>query len=120
MDTKLRGDLAEQVAIFHALQQGWGVLRPVGDRLSYDLVFDIDGILIKIQVKCAWLAGQSDNYVIDDRRTKTNRRTMVRGYYQPNDFDFALAYLEEINLFYVFPKEWQANNMDVWRWKRGG
>jgi hypothetical protein len=32
MDTKLRGDIAEQAAILHALKRGWGVLRPVGDR----------------------------------------------------------------------------------------
>lgn len=39
MDTKLRGDIAEQASILHALKQGWGVLRPIGDRLPYDLVF---------------------------------------------------------------------------------
>ncbi len=51
MDTKLKGDIAEQAAVFHALKRGWGVLKPVGDRLPYDLVFDVDGVLIKVQVK---------------------------------------------------------------------
>jgi hypothetical protein len=37
MDTKLKGDLAEQAAAFHAMKHGWGVLRPLGDRLPYDL-----------------------------------------------------------------------------------
>lgn len=41
MDTKLRGDIAEQAAVLYALKQGWGALRPVGDRLPYDLVFDV-------------------------------------------------------------------------------
>jgi len=50
MSTKLRGDIAEQAAVLHALKRGWGVLRPVGDRLPYDLVFDIAGALVKIQV----------------------------------------------------------------------
>lgn len=49
MDTKLRGDIAEQAATLFALKQGWGVLKPVGDRLPYDLVFDIAGKLSKIQ-----------------------------------------------------------------------
>ncbi|WP_273039882.1 group I intron-associated PD-(D/E)XK endonuclease [Iningainema tapete] len=31
MDTKLKGDIAEQAAVFHALKRGWGVLKPVGD-----------------------------------------------------------------------------------------
>jgi hypothetical protein len=103
VDTKLRGDIAEQAAVLYALKQGWGVLRPVGDRLPYDLVFDIAGRFIKIQVKSAWLDEPSGNYVVDNRRTKTNRRVMLRDVYQPTDFDFALVYLENLDLFYVFP-----------------
>jgi len=44
MDTKLKGDIAEQTAILQALKRGWGVLKPVGDRLPYDLVFDVSGL----------------------------------------------------------------------------
>jgi NADH dehydrogenase/NADH:ubiquinone oxidoreductase subunit G len=51
MDTKLKGDIAEQAVVLQALKRGWGVLRPVGDRLPYDLVFDIGSRLVKIQVK---------------------------------------------------------------------
>jgi hypothetical protein len=103
MDTKLRGDIAEQAAVFYALKQGWGVLKPMGDRLPYDLVFDVAGKLIKIQVKSAWFDEPSGNYVVDNRRTKTNRRIMLRAAYQLVDFDFALVYLENLDLFYVFP-----------------
>lgn len=103
MDTKLRGDIAEQAAVLYALKQGWGVLKPVGDRLPYDLVFDVAGVLIKIQVKSAWFDEPSGNYVVDNRRTKTNRRIMLRDVYQLSDFDFALVYLETLDLFYVFP-----------------
>jgi hypothetical protein len=75
----------------------------VGDRLPYDLVFDVAGTLIKIQVKLAWFDQPSGNYVLDNRRTKTNRRIMLRDFYQLTDFDFALVYLESLDLFYVFP-----------------
>lgn len=103
MDTKLRGDIAEQATILRALQQGWGVLKPVGDRLPYDLVFDVQTRLVKIQVKSAWYDSPSGNYVIDNRRTKTNRRRMVRDAYEISDFDFAIAYIEPLSLFYIFP-----------------
>ena len=103
MDTKLRGDLAEQAAVFQALKHGWGVLKPVGDRFPYDLVFDVDGVLVKIQVKYAWFDRKTENYVVDNRRTKTNRRIMIRERYGETDFDFALVYLENLDLFYVFP-----------------
>ncbi len=105
MDTKLKGDIAEQAAILHALKRGWGVLKPVGDRLPYDLAFDVQGNLIKIQVKNAWFDEPSGNYVVDNRRTKTNRRLMLRDVYSPSDFDFALVYIESLDLFYVFPVE---------------
>lgn len=103
VDTKLKGDIAEQAAVLHALKRGWGVLKPVGDRLPYDLVFDVAGTLIKVQVKFAWFNESSGNYVVDNRRTKTNRRIMLRAAYSQSDFDFALVYIEKLDLFYVFP-----------------
>jgi len=85
VDTKLTGDIAEQATILHALKNGWGVLRPVGDRLSYDVVFDVDGTLVKVQVEDAWFDKPSGNYVVDNRRTRTNRRAMVRQAYKASD-----------------------------------
>lgn len=103
MDTKLKGDIAEQETVLQGLKRGWGVLKPVGDRLPYDLVFDVEGVLVKIQVKSAWLDESSLNYVVDNRRTKTNRRDMIREAYQSSDFDFAVIYIAGKNIFYVFP-----------------
>jgi hypothetical protein len=103
MNTKHKGDIAEQAATLEALKRGWGVLHPVGDNRPYDLVFDVFGMLIKVQVKCAWFDEPSQNYVVDNRRTKTNRRVMTRDEYDESDFDFALVYLAESDLFYVFP-----------------
>jgi hypothetical protein len=105
MDTKLKGDIAEQAAILHALRRGWGVLKPVGDRLPYDLVLDVQGTLVKVQVKSAWYDEPSGNHVVDNRRTKTNRRVMVRDVYCSSDFDFCLVYIQEMDLFYIFPVE---------------
>src|SRR4030067_959868 len=98
MNTKHKGDIAEQAAILEALKRGWGVLHPVGDNRPYDLVFDVLGMLIKVQVKCAWFDEPSQNYVVDNRRTKTNRRVMIRDEYDESDFDFALVYLTDCNL----------------------
>ncbi|MFN8418058.1 MAG: group I intron-associated PD-(D/E)XK endonuclease [Anaerolineae bacterium] len=103
MTTKLKGDIAEQAAILHALKRGWGVLKPIGDRLPYDLVFDINGFFIKVQVKSAWHDESSANFVVDNRRTKTNRRKMIRDAYSVDDFDFALCYIQEFDLFYILP-----------------
>ena len=103
MDTKLIGDIAEQFAVLEALKRGWGVMTPIGDRLPYDLVFDIDGKLLKIQVKSAWWDSNKENYVVDNRRTKTNRRNIKRENYKQSDFDFALLYIPTLSIFYVMP-----------------
>ncbi len=103
MNTKEKGDVAEQAAVFHALKRGWGVSKPIGDRLPYDLLFDLRGVLVKIQVKSAWFDESRQNWVTDNRRTKTNRRIMLRDRYEISDFDFALVYLSDLDLFYIFP-----------------
>ncbi len=103
MDTKLKGDIAEQAVVLYALKQGWGVLKPIGDRLPYDLVFEIDGNFLKIQVKSAWFDVKRQNYVVDTRRTKTNRRQMLRDTYKLGDFDFAVIYIADLEIFYIIP-----------------
>ena len=105
MDTKLKGDIAEQAIVLYALKQGWGVLKPVGDRLPYDLALDILGSILTIQVKSAWFDTKRQNYVVDSRRTKTNRRVMIRENYKVEDFDFAVIFIEELNVFYIMPSD---------------
>ncbi len=105
MDTKLKGDIAEQAVILEALKKGWDVSVPIGDRLPYDLVLDVEGTLLKIQVKSAWFDSIKQNYVVDNRRTKTNRRKMVREEYDDSDFDFAILYIENLNVYYIMPSE---------------
>ncbi len=41
----------------------------------------------------------------DVRRTKTNRRVMQRELYSSQDFDFALVYIPDLQIFYMFPVE---------------
>ncbi|MBL7650403.1 MAG: endonuclease, partial [Candidatus Hydrogenedentes bacterium] len=64
MSTKLTGDIAEQAAVLQALKRGWEVLQPIGDRMPYDLVFEVDEVFIKVQVKSAWFDKQRGNYVV--------------------------------------------------------
>ena len=99
MDTKLKADIAESAVVTELLKRGFRVLKPIGDRLPYDLAIDNDGKLIKIQVKSAW--HYKGAYKVDARITKTNRRKMVRKYYHKNDFDFAIIYISDLDTFYI-------------------
>lgn len=101
MDTKLKSDIAESAVLTKLLEEGFNVLKPVGDRLPYDLAIDRGGKLLRIQVKSAW--GEDGIYNVDSRRTKTNRRRMLRSRYAKGDFDFAVLYIQEKSVFYVIP-----------------
>ena len=103
VDTKLKSDIAESAVITRLLQKGFKVLRPFGDRLPYDLAVDLEGKMFRIQVKSAW--GSNGIYNVDSRRTKTNRRKMLRSRYAKDDFDFAVLYIEGLDVFYVMPQD---------------
>jgi len=104
MDTKLKSDIAESAVVTELLKRGFKVMRPVGDRLSYDLGVDLGRKLIRIQVKSAWFNEKNKCYFVDTRRTKTNRRRMIRKRYTKDDFDFAVIYLADLGTFYVMPE----------------
>jgi hypothetical protein len=103
MDTKLKADIAESAVVTELLKKGFKVLKPVGDRLSYDLALDLEGKLLRIQVKSAWFNSRKKSYDVDVRRTKTNRRRMLRSRYTERDFDFAIFYIDSLHVFYVMP-----------------
>ncbi|MEM6699256.1 MAG: group I intron-associated PD-(D/E)XK endonuclease [Bacteroidota bacterium] len=84
---------------------GWEVAVPVGDRLPDDIIIDNRGKLVKVQVKSAWFDEKKQNYVVDNRRTKTNRRIMKRENYSTNDCDFAILYIADLEIFYIMPVE---------------
>jgi len=105
MDTKLKADIAESAVATELLVRGFKVLRPIGDRLAYDLAIDIDGRIKRIQVKHAWFDNAKKMYLVDSRRTKTNRRRMVRSRYVNCDFDFAIIYIGDKRVFYIMPVE---------------
>ena len=103
MDTKLKADIAESAVLTELLKRGFRVLRPVGDRLPYDLALDLGSRVCRIQVKAAWFDRSKGLHAVDARRTKTNRRVMLRARYENEDFDFAILYLEDSRVFYVMP-----------------
>ena len=104
-DTKLCSDIAEAAVTTELLRRGLRVLRPIGDRLPYDLAIDWGGRLIRIQVKSAWFEPAKQLYTVDVRRTKTNRREMRRARYDTGDFDVAIVYVPDRHSFYVMPVE---------------
>ena len=102
-DTKLCSDIAESAVVTELLKRGFRVLRPIGDRLPYDLAIDQGHRLLRLQVKSAWYDSAKGLYTVDARRTKTNRHHMRRARYTVKDFDFAILHIPRENVYYIMP-----------------
>ena len=102
-DTKLCSDIAESAVVTELLKRGFRVLRPIGDRLPYDLAIDQGHRLLRLQVKSAWYDSAKGLYTVDARRTKTNRHRMRRARYTVKDFDFAILHIPRENVYYIMP-----------------
>jgi hypothetical protein len=107
--TKQKGDIAEYRVITELLKRGYNVLKPVGDRLPYDLAVDIDGRLVRIQVKWAWYDDKTDRYSVDTRRSQTNRAVYKITKYEEKDFEFLIAWVFDKDVFYIFPTKFAAS-----------
>lgn len=105
MGTKLKADIAESAILTELLSRGLKVMRPMGDRLPYDLAIDQNRKLIRIQVKHAWYDKSKHMYLVDSRQTKTNRRRMIRKKYSDQEVDFVIIYLGDRRVSYIMPIE---------------
>lgn len=94
--SKHLGTIAEYAAIKQALERGFIVSIPAGDYAPYDLVFDNGSQLFRIQIKTA-SKNENGKYLINTRHGKNRRK------YDEGDFDFALCYVENLNIFYIMP-----------------
>ena len=101
--TKLVGDIAVQHVVLAALERGWCVATPVGDRMPYVLIVDVRGRLHRLQVKSAFHLTREGCWVASVRRSKTNRRAYRFEHYGSNDFDFAVIWHPADRDFFVIP-----------------
>src|SRR5947208_3131096 len=101
MNPSQHGAIAEAAIAFEALKLGIGVLRPMFEGGRYDLVFDIDGRLIRVQCKVAHRRGDIVNLM-----ARTCRRIgggYIRGTYTPDEVDVVAAFCPENGRAYLVP-----------------
>jgi hypothetical protein len=97
-DTKRRGEIGEAAFLHKASSMGFGVAKPWGDSDRYDLVVDVVGRLLKVQVKSAHrvCAQAGGGYHI---RAHPHQRIP----YRADEIDFLVAYIVPEDIWYVFP-----------------
>lgn len=96
-----KGDVSEACVLSRALVLGYTVSLPFGSDSRYDMIFDIDGTLNKVQVK----TGRFQEGVIlfnvtsvNGRVRKTNQRK-----YTDDEIDLFAVYCSELAQSYLIP-----------------
>jgi len=97
-DTKRRGEIGEAAFLAKASAMGFGVAKPWGDSHRYDLIVDVAGRLLKVQVKSAHCvcAQPGGGYHI---RAHPHQRTP----YRADEIDLLVAYIVPEDIWYIFP-----------------
>ncbi len=96
--TKRRGEIGEAAFLAKASAMGFGVAKLWGDSDRYDLIVDVSGRLLKVQIKSAHCVRASPGGGYNVRCCGHRRRS-----YQPAEIDLLVAYIVPEDMWYVFP-----------------
>ena len=104
LNSKQKGKLTEMQCLTAFIEQGCSVSIPYGDDSRYDFIADIDGQLLKIQVKTSSSKkGTSDAIIFSCRSTHVNCSGVKNIRYNKDEIDYFATYWE--GQCYIVPVE---------------
>ncbi len=101
MLTKAKGDLAVAQAITHYMSSGYEVCLPIGDKRPYDLIIELKGNIIRVQVKYAGYYTKIGKHKVALRTTGGNQSWHSAKKYSDHDFDELFAYTADGRKFVI-------------------
>lgn len=110
LTTNQKGAIAETAIGHEAVKLGIGVLKPMWD-MRYDLVFDTDTDLLRVQ--CKWAVRQGDVIGIPARRCRRSRAGLVHRTYETGEIDAIAAYCADVDSCYLLPQALSVNRTVV-------
>lgn len=100
LTSKQKGNLTELQCLTAFIAEGCGISIPYGDNSKYDFIADVNGKLLKIQVKTSSL--KKDGAIkFSCRTTHVNCTGVKNERYSTNDIDFFATYWD--NQCYLVP-----------------
>lgn len=104
MDTKKKGNLTELQCLAAFTENECGVSIPYGDNSKYDFIADVDGKLLKIQVKTSSYVNEEQTAIkFSCRSTHLNCKGVSNVKYSKDEIDYFATYWE--NKCYLIPVE---------------
>jgi hypothetical protein len=103
MTTDQKGAIAEMAIASAAIKLGVEVYKPLAEGGRYDLIFDLDPQLVRVQ--CKWATRHRDVVVVRCYSCRRTRAGMLKRVYSKDEVDVIAAYCLEIDRCFLFPAE---------------
>lgn len=95
LSTKAKGNLTELQCITAFYELGYQVSIPYGENSRYDFIADIEGKLIRVQVKTSSLRKDTEGAIkFATRSTRINATQNISHSYTKNEIDYFATYWE--------------------------
>jgi hypothetical protein len=113
LDSNDKGAIAEEAIVFAAMQLGVRVWRPASEHGRADLVFDIGGELLRVQVKWGQLTPAADRVIVRVGMCRCTPHGYVRGTYSDDEVDLFGVYSGELDRCFLLPVRLLANRTSI-------
>lgn len=98
-----KGDIAEYKFIVYCLEHNIPISKPVSNNLPYDCIIDLNGKLLKIQIKAGYKGKSDKTFVFNTKTTSKNYNEIVEKDYTGLIDGFITWYSEIPNKFFYLP-----------------
>ena len=111
LSTNDKGNIAEAEITTAAIRLGIGVLRPLVEHSRYDLAFELDGRLLRVQ--CKWARLEGDVVIVPLAGFRYTATGHVRARYSSDEIDAVASYCDQLDRCYLLPVEMVAGKTAV-------
>lgn len=101
VDTNVKGAIAEAEIAAAAIRLGWAVLRPINERVRYDIAIDKGAGPIRVQ--CKWAGLKEGVIVVRARTSRLTPAGYVRTTYSSDEIDALGVYCPDVDRCYLIP-----------------
>jgi hypothetical protein len=102
-ESTIKGAIAEAAITAAAIELGIHVLRPLVEGRRYDLVFDVNGRLLRVQ--CKWAPRRGNVVAVNLRTHRCTPHGYVRSTYSASEVDGIAVYCQELKQCFYVPIE---------------
>lgn len=95
LSSKQKGNLTELQCITSFYQLGYNVSIPYGENSRYDFIADINGKLIRVQVKTSSEKDEGKSFEFSCRSTRVNSTGSVSKKYTADEIDYFCTFFKE-------------------------